>query len=110
RLDAVAVTADRVVTAPAGLVRDLAATLAAAELAGLAGWALTTAVDYAKIREQFGKPIGSFQAVKHLCAEMLCRTEKIRAAAWDAASAVDTARDELPISAAVAAAVCLDAA
>ncbi|MGV9744768.1 acyl-CoA dehydrogenase family protein [Rhodococcus zopfii] len=110
RLDSVAVTADRVVTVRAGLVRDLAATLAAAELAGIAGWALTTAVEYAKIREQFGKPIGAFQAVKHLCAEMLCRTEKIRAAAWDAASAVDAAPDELPIAAAVATAVALDAA
>ncbi|WP_072809429.1 acyl-CoA dehydrogenase [Rhodococcus zopfii] len=110
RLDSVAVTADRVVTVRAGLVRDLVATLAAAELAGIAGWALTTAVEYAKIREQFGKPIGAFQAVKHLCAEMLCRTEKIRAAAWDAASAVDAAPDELPIAAAVATAVALDAA
>lgn len=110
RLDSVAVPADRVVTVRAGLVRDLAATLAAAELAGVAGWALTTAVEYAKIREQFGKPIGSFQAVKHLCAEMLCRTEKIRAAAWDAASAVDATPEELPIAAAVATAISLDAA
>ena len=110
RLDSVAVTADRVVTVRSGLVRDLAATLATAELAGIAGWALTTAVEYAKIREQFGQPIGAFQAVKHLCAEMLCRTEKIRATAWDAASAADTAPDELPIAAAVAAAVSLDAA
>src|SRR5690606_14612386 len=73
-------------------------------------WALTTALDYAKIREQFGKPIGAFQAVKHLCAEMLCRTEKIRAVAWDAASVADARPDELAVSAAVAAVVALDAA
>lgn len=110
RLDGATVPADRVATVPAGFVRDLTAGLAAAELAGLAGWALTTAVEYAKIREQFGKPIGSFQAVKHICAEMLCRTEKIRAVAWDAAVTVDAQSDELPIAAAAAAAVALDAA
>ncbi|MEE2031425.1 acyl-CoA dehydrogenase family protein, partial [Rhodococcus chondri] len=110
RLDGVAVARDRVATAPAGFVRDVAAALAAAELAGVVGWALTTAVEYAKIREQFGKPIGSFQAVKHLCAEMLCRAEKVRAVAWDAAGAVDAAPGELPIAAAAAAAVSLDAA
>ena len=45
--------------------------LAAAEASGVAGWCLDTAVEYAKVREQFGRPIGAFQAVKHLCAEML---------------------------------------
>ncbi len=106
----VRVPADRVLSdLRPGLVRDLAATLAAAEAAGVAGWCLTTAVEYAKIREQFGKPIGSFQAIKHLCAEMLCRTEQIRAVAWDAAVAAETG-DELPIAAAVAASVALDAA
>jgi len=110
RFDDVAVPADRIVDVPAGFVRDLTAAFAAAELAGVAGWALDTAVDYAKIREQFGKPIGAFQAVKHICAEMLCRTEKIRAVAWDAARAIDTAVDELPVAAAAAATVALDAA
>ncbi|MFF0814650.1 acyl-CoA dehydrogenase [Rhodococcus sp. NPDC003318] len=110
RCDGVRVPGDRVLSGVRpGLVRDLAATLAAAEAAGVAGWCLTTAVEYAKIREQFGKPIGSFQAVKHLCAEMLCRVEKIRAVAWDAAMAAETG-DELPIAAAVAAAVAFDAA
>ncbi|GAA4490280.1 acyl-CoA dehydrogenase [Rhodococcus olei] len=104
------VSADRVLSGVRpGLVRDLAATLAAAEAAGVAGWCLTTAVEYAKIREQFGKPIGSFQAVKHLCAEMLCRVEQVRAVAWDAAVAAESG-EELPIAAAVAAAVALDAA
>ena len=47
-------------------VHDIAATLAAADAAGIAGWCLETAVAHAKTREQFGAPIGSFQAVKHL--------------------------------------------
>ena len=49
-------------------VQDLAATLFAAEAAGIAAWCVETAAEYAKVREQFGRPIGAFQAVKHLCA------------------------------------------
>jgi len=88
----------------------LALTLFAAEAAGIAGWCLRTAVEHARQREQFGRPIGSFQAVKHLCAEMLCRVEQASAVAWDAARAADEAPDEHPLAAAVAAAVALDAA
>ncbi|MGS2808255.1 acyl-CoA dehydrogenase family protein [Nocardia sp. MW-W600-9] len=95
---------------PAADVTDLFVALAVAELAGVAGWCLRTAVDYAKVREQFGKPIGSFQSIKHICAWMLCRTELIRAVAADAAAAVDEGGAELPIAAAVAAATALDAA
>ncbi len=84
-------------------VLDLAATLFAAEAAGIARWCLDTAVAYAKVREQFGRPIGSFQAVKHLCAEMLCRTEQATALAWDAARGGE-------LSAAAAAALAVDAA
>jgi alkylation response protein AidB-like acyl-CoA dehydrogenase len=62
-----------------------AATLGAAEAAGVAAWSVLAASEYAKVREQFGRPIGSFQAVKHLCAEMLCRAEVAAALAWDAA-------------------------
>ncbi|MBF6236203.1 acyl-CoA dehydrogenase family protein [Nocardia otitidiscaviarum] len=91
-------------------VLDLAAVLVAAEAAGIAGWCLETATEYAKVREQFGKKIGEFQAVKHICAWMLCRAEQIRAVAADAADAVDTGSSELPLAAAIALAVSLDAA
>jgi len=70
-------------------VRRTVVTLAAAEAAGVARWCLATAVEYAKVREQFGQKIGSFQAVKHLCAEMLETAEAVTAAAWDVASAAD---------------------
>ena len=70
-------------------VRRTAVTLAAAEASGVARWCLDTAVEYAKVREQFGRPIGSFQAIKHLCAEMLETAEAVTAAAWDAACAAD---------------------
>ena len=89
---------------------DLAATLLAAEAAGLARWMLETATEYAKVREQFGKPIGSFQAVKHMCAEMLLRSQQIAVAAADAAGAVSNAdADQLSIAVAVASAVGIEA-
>ena len=69
-------------------VVDLVATLTAAELVGVAQWAVDTAAAYAKERVQFGRPIGQFQGVKHKCADMVCRVELARAAAWDAAGAV----------------------
>ncbi|NKE29663.1 acyl-CoA dehydrogenase, partial [Mycobacterium tuberculosis] len=82
-------------------VEDLAATVLAAEAAGVARWTLDTAVAYAKVREQFGKPIGSFQAVKHLCAQMLCRAEQADVAAADAArAAADSDGTQLSIAAA----------
>jgi alkylation response protein AidB-like acyl-CoA dehydrogenase len=92
-------------------VEDLAVTVLAAEAAGLARWALNTATEYAKVREQFGKPIGSFQAIKHMCAEMLLRSEQISVAAADSASAVanDDER-QLSIAAAVAACTAIEAA
>jgi alkylation response protein AidB-like acyl-CoA dehydrogenase len=94
-------------------VRRTAAVLLSAEASGLATWCLDTAVDYAKVREQFGQPIGSFQAVKHRCAAMLAQVETARAAVWDAAEALDgvggdEASQELAV--AVAAATALDAA
>lgn len=61
--------------------------LLAAEAAGLAAWCLETAVEYVRTRVQFGKPIGSFQAVQHKAAMLLVRTELAVAAAWDTARA-----------------------
>ncbi|MEW2478091.1 acyl-CoA dehydrogenase [Mycobacterium sp. NPDC049093] len=90
---------------------DITAAVLAAEAAGLARWTLQTATEYAKVREQFGKPIGSFQAVKHMCAEMLLRSEQVSVSAADAARAVSEADDsQLSIAAAVAAAAGIDAA
>jgi 3-oxochol-4-en-24-oyl-CoA dehydrogenase len=91
-------------------IADLAATLCAVEAAAVASWCTRTAADYAAIRHQFGRPIGSFQAVKHLCASMLCRGETAATLAWDAARAIDDAPAELPLIAAAAAAFNLDAA
>src|SRR6478736_9188124 len=92
-------------------VEDLAATVQAAEAAGLARWTLQTATEYAKVREQFGKPIGSFQAIKHMCAEMLLRSEQISVAASDAAAAVANSDErQLSIAAAVAASTAIEAA
>ncbi|WP_433564272.1 acyl-CoA dehydrogenase [Nocardia sp. CA-151230] len=105
----VAVAADRLFE-PGFSVLDLAATLVAAEAAGIAGWCLETATEYAKVREQFGRKIGEFQAVKHICAWMLCRAEQIRAVAADAAAAVDSGSAELQLAAAVALSMSLDAA
>jgi len=90
---------------------DVAATVLAAEAAGLARWTLQTATEYAKVREQFGKPIGSFQAIKHMCTEMLLRSEQASVAAADAArAAADSDEQQLSIAAAVAAAAGIDAA
>ncbi|EWS91253.1 hypothetical protein SSIG_01670 [Streptomyces filamentosus NRRL 11379] len=90
RADAVHVPADRAVpVADPGLVRDLAAVLLAADACGTAARSLDTAVAHAAVREQFGRPIGTFQAVKHLCADMLVRLEQARALTWDAARAAD---------------------
>lgn len=86
----VTVADGRVLAVDPALVADLAAVLFAAEACGTAAWALETAAAHAKVREQFGRPIGRFQAVKHLCADMLVRVERARALVWDAARAADS--------------------
>ncbi len=90
-------------------VRDLAACLAAAECAGGLGWCLDAASSYSKVREQFGRPIGQFQAVKHRLANMLVTLEQVTAAAWDAShTAGDLGSDGARLSVAVAAVLALD--
>ena len=69
-------------------LRQVAVTLMAAEHVGGARWCLETATEYAKVRVQFGRPIGQFQAVKHRLADMAVRVEQMTAVAWDAAVAV----------------------
>jgi len=91
-------------------VRDLAAVLLAAEAVGVAQWCVDTAAEYAKVRVQFGRPIGQFQGVKHRCADMLARTELARAAVWDAARAVRDAGNGDGLAMASAAALAFDAA
>jgi alkylation response protein AidB-like acyl-CoA dehydrogenase len=96
---------DRVVDATAAL-------LLAAEAAGVAGWCLETATGHARVRQQFGHPIGHFQAVKHACANMLVATEQAAAAGWDAAIAADSCEDgaEVLLAAEVALALAAEAA
>ncbi|MFI9046228.1 acyl-CoA dehydrogenase [Streptomyces sp. NPDC053427] len=108
--DGVAVPAGRLLAVDSALVRDLAGVLFAAEGCGTAAWALATAAEHAAVREQFGRPIGQFQAVKHLCADMLVRGEQARALVWDAARAVDEAPEVRGLVAALATATALDAA
>lgn len=84
----------------------LMSTLLSAEAVGVARWGTDTASAYAKIREQFGRPIGQFQAIKHKCAEMIADTERATAAVWDAARALDDAGEsssDVEFAAAVAA-------
>jgi alkylation response protein AidB-like acyl-CoA dehydrogenase len=98
---------------------DLVLVLAAAEAAGAARWCLDTASEYAKVRVQFGRPIGQFQAVKHALADMLVSVEQCAALAWDAAAAwsadaldadPETNQRELALTARMAGALCLQAA
>ncbi|MDN4163010.1 acyl-CoA dehydrogenase [Nocardioides abyssi] len=114
RYGAVAVDDVTAGTAVPGLTRELlhrtVVTYAAAEAAGLARWCLDTAVDYAKVREQFGQKIGAFQAVKHLCAQMLETAEAVTSAAWDVASAASGPEDQWAFAADVAAVTCFDGA
>ncbi|OLO25741.1 acyl-CoA dehydrogenase [Streptomyces sp. MNU77] len=90
-------------------VLDLAAVALAAEQVGGAQAALDMGVEYMKVRVQFGRPIGSFQALKHMAADALVEVETARSAAYCALSAAAADGDELPIAAPLAAAYCADA-
>jgi alkylation response protein AidB-like acyl-CoA dehydrogenase len=88
---------------------DLAAVALAAEQAGGARRCLDLSVAYAKSRTQFGRPIGSFQAIKHKCADMLLQVESARSAARYAGWAAAYLPAELPAAASLAKAFCSDA-
>jgi alkylation response protein AidB-like acyl-CoA dehydrogenase len=80
---------------------DIAAIAQAAEQLGGAQRALDMAVEYAKVRYQFGRPIGSFQAIKHRCADLLLEVESLRSAVVYAAAAVAEDSAEIPVVAAL---------
>jgi alkylation response protein AidB-like acyl-CoA dehydrogenase len=88
---------------------DLAAVALAAEQVGGAQKVLEMSVEYAKVRVQFGRPIGSFQAIKHKCADMLLEVESAKSAAYYAGWAAAEDSDELPTVACLAKAYCSDA-
>jgi hypothetical protein len=89
---------------------DLARTIIAAEASGVARECTELAAEYAKVREQFGRPIATYQAVKHHCANMLVSAELATAAVWDAARAAAAGGDQLSLTAAIAATLALPAA
>jgi len=80
-----------------------------AEMCGGAQKVLEMSVEYAKVREQFGRPIGSFQAIQHKCANMLVEVESSKSATYYAAWAVANDVPEAPLAAAMAKAYCSDA-
>jgi alkylation response protein AidB-like acyl-CoA dehydrogenase len=80
-----------------------------AEMVGGAQRVLEMSVSYAKDRVQFGRPIGSFQAIKHKCAEMMLQVESAKSAAYYAAWAVDEDVPEVPLAVSMAKAYCSDA-
>ena len=81
----------------------------AAELDGVAQRAMEMAVEYARDRKQFGRPIGAYQAVSHRCAQMLLETEGARSATYYAAWAADAEPESLPLAASMAKAYASDA-
>jgi len=87
-------------------VLDIAAAGLACEQVGGAARVLESTVDYVKVREQFGRPIGSFQAVKHKLADMLVELESARSAAYYATSAVESGSPDLSLAASIAKTYC----
>jgi alkylation response protein AidB-like acyl-CoA dehydrogenase len=111
----VAVPADRVLGAPGAgwklleRIADRGKVGLCAEMCGGAERVLEMSVEYAKVREQFGRPIGSFQAIQHKCANMLVEVESSKSATYYAAWAVANDVAEAPLAAAMAKAYCSDA-
>jgi alkylation response protein AidB-like acyl-CoA dehydrogenase len=89
-------------------VLDLACIALAAEQVGAAEMCLDMSVEYAKVRHQFGRPIGSFQAIKHKCADMLMMVESARSAAFHASALAGQGDTDLSEAASSAKAFCSD--
>jgi alkylation response protein AidB-like acyl-CoA dehydrogenase len=100
---------DGAAAAPLARTLDRAAAALAAEQAGGARRVLEMSVEYAKVREQFGRPIGSFQAIKHKCADMLLEVESATSAAFAVGWAIDGDTDEVGVLASLAKAYCSEA-
>ncbi len=109
RLDNVSVSADDIVAGGRESALARARTLLAAEAVGGSSDCVDAAVDYAKVRQQFGRTIATFQAVKHHCANMLVAVESATAAVWDASRAAAEDEEQFRLVAAVAAALALPA-
>jgi alkylation response protein AidB-like acyl-CoA dehydrogenase len=105
RLKNVSVTADDTLPRARESALARARTLLAAEAVGGASDCVDAAVDYAKVRQQFGRTIATFQAVKHHCANMLVAAESAIAAVWDASRAAAEDEEQFRLIAAVAAAL-----
>jgi alkylation response protein AidB-like acyl-CoA dehydrogenase len=109
RLDSVSVTADDILPGTRESALARARTLLAAEAVGGAADCVDAAVGYAKVRQQFGRTIATFQAVKHHCANMLVAAESAIAAVWDASRAASEDEEQFRLIAAVAAALAFPA-
>ena len=112
RLEGVEVGADAEFTADTDTFQAIwarAITMLAAESVGIAQRAMEMAVEYAKERKQFDRPIGAYQAVSHKCAQMLLETEGARSAAFYAAWTADNEPGDAPLAAAMAKAYASDA-
>jgi alkylation response protein AidB-like acyl-CoA dehydrogenase len=106
----VATKAAERIAGPIEAARDCIEVLVATELVGVAQHAMDLAVAHAKSREQFGRPIGAYQAVSHRCADMLVLVESARSAVLSAAWTADNAPADLPFAASVAKVAAVDAA
>ena len=109
RLQGVRVSADDIMPGARESALARARTLLAAEAVGGASDCVDSAVEYAKVRQQFGRTIATFQAVKHHCANMLVAAESGVAAVWDASRAASEDEEQFRLAAAVAAALALPA-
>jgi 3-oxochol-4-en-24-oyl-CoA dehydrogenase len=108
-LEGVAADADHLLPGGAWLAEALFRVACSAHAAGGARACLDGGVEYARVRHQFGRPIGSFQAVKHLCADMMIEAEVAGATVWDAARQAGGGEDEIALAAAYAAATAVPA-